>query len=191
MTPSRLFGSNRCSPENALPRLPIHALVALLGLAPLACQGEDPPMREPGDVPAIVSGSPQEPPRGQPSMEAWLARGHYKSWRCEQQIFPPRGNGVHGRHRICANDALLASTSGMYPVGAASVKELFFGADDRPNGFAVGIKVAPGAGASTWYWYSRVGSLATLRPNADSVGDMTCAGCHVLAPRDNVFIRPE
>jgi hypothetical protein len=98
---------------------------------------------------------------------------------------------VHGRHRICSNDALVASSGPTYPVGAASVKELYFGADDRPNGFAVGIKVAPGGASTTWYWYERTGTLPTLRPVADSVADKTCAGCHVLAVRDNVFIRAD
>jgi hypothetical protein len=138
-----------------------------------------------------MPGTPQEPPRGQASIEAWLAEGHYRSWRCESAIFNPRLNGAHGRHRVCSNDALLASTSGNYPVGAASVKELFFGPSDEPNGWAVGLKVAAGTGQYSWYWYERVGKLPTLRANADSVGDRVCAGCHALAARDNVFIRAQ
>ena len=159
-----------------------------------ACGGNDgdapaPPVTPESDA-GITAGTPQDPPQGQRSMEAWLAAGHYKSWRCEAQIFPPRGNGVHGRHRICWNDVMAASRDGTFPVGAASIKELYFGPDDKPNGFAVGIKVAPGPGFPTWYWYERAGSLPTLRPVADSVGDRTCSGCHALAERDYVFILP-
>jgi len=126
---------------------------------------------------------------GQASIEAWLAAGHYLAWRCEEGIFPPRLGGAHGRHRICSNQALLASASGPYPVGAASVKELFDGGD-KPNGYAVGLKVASGLGPETWYWYERTGRLATLRPVADGIGVAVCGpGCHAKAPRDNVYIR--
>lgn len=137
-------------------------------------------------------GDPQLPPRGQVALEAWLARGHHQTWRCEQGIFPVRLNGAHGRHRICSN-ALVMQTDvmagGVYPVGAASVKELF-DSMDRPAGYAVGIKIAPGPGNATWYWYERIGRLATLSPVADGVGVATCGSqCHVAAPQDNVFIR--
>jgi hypothetical protein len=62
--------------------------------------------------------------------------------------------------------------------------------DNRPNGFAVGIKVAPGLEASSWYWYERIGTSPTSRPVADSVGNKLCGpDCHTKAPRDHVFIR--
>jgi hypothetical protein len=171
-------------------RATLLALVAAVALG--ACEGSDPAPAGPSRPDAtIVAGTPQQPPMGQPSVEAWLAEGHYLGWRCESNIFSARLNGAHGRHRICSNQALLTSTTGNYPVGAASVKELFYGANDQPNGFAVGVKVLPGIGPGTWYWYERVGRLATLRANADSIGDRTCGACHALAPRDNVFIRAE
>jgi hypothetical protein len=137
--------------------------------------------------PALIPG-PQTPPMGQADLEPWLAALHYQSWSCEVGVFPVRLNGAHGRHRICSNQRLLASTSGSYPVGAASVKELF-DSGDKPNGWAVGLKVAPGTGRDTWYWYERTGRLATLRPVADGVGAMNCGpSCHAQAPRDHVFI---
>jgi hypothetical protein len=133
--------------------------------------------------------TPQRPPRGdQRAIEDWLAAGYYRAWRCESAISPPRLTGNHGRHRICSNDLLLASTSGAYPVGAASVKELFTLADG-PNGFALGLKVAEGEGPQTWYWYERRGTSATATPLAQDVGVPGCAVCHGTAPRDNVFFQ--
>ncbi|HEY0708415.1 MAG TPA: hypothetical protein VGG33_16530 [Polyangia bacterium] len=135
---------------------------------------------------------PQLPPLGQAALEPWLAAGHYLAWRCEDRIFPMRLNGAHGRHRICSN-ALVIETpvraGTAYPVGAASVKELF-DTMDRPNGFAVGVKIAPGLGDATWYWYERIGRLATLSPVADGIGVRACGPqCHAAAPHDNVFLR--
>jgi hypothetical protein len=137
--------------------------------------------------PALIPG-PQTPPMGQTDLEPWLAALHYQGWSCEVGVFPVRLNGAHGRHRICSNQLLKGSTSGSYPVGAASVKELF-DSGDKANGWAVGLKVRPGTGHDTWYWYERTGRLATLRPVADGVGAMNCGpSCHAQAPRDNVFI---
>ncbi len=132
-------------------------------------------------------GDPQRPPRGQASLEAWLAAGHHRAWRCETVVSPARLSGNHGRHRICQNDRLLASTDGSYPVGAASVKELYRGGE-APAGFAVGLKVEEGEGTNTWYWYERIGA-ATARPLADGLGPPQCAVCHVTAARDYVFFR--
>jgi hypothetical protein len=125
---------------------------------------------------------------GQAAVEAWLAQAFYKDWTCEDRSFPPRLNGTHGLHKICSNQALLASTSGVYPVGAASVK-LLYTAGDQPNGFAVGVKVEEGEGANTWYWYERRGTSPTARPLAEGIGVPDCAVCHGTAPRDYVFIR--
>jgi hypothetical protein len=140
--------------------------------------------------------SPQIPPMGQKAIESWLASGVYQAWTCESQISNPRAGpadpdilGPHGRHRVCSNDALLGSDSGPYPMGAASVKELF-DANDVPYGYGVGLKVAPGLGVDTWYWYERSGRLATLHPLADGIGARACGtDCHAEATRDNVFIR--
>jgi hypothetical protein len=172
-----------------------------------ACSGEPEENRSPGGEDASAAGhsaagdggaagaatdatpgSAQVPPVGHQALEPWLAAGHYKAWRCEANISPRRLNGAHGKTRVCANEALLASTAGEYPVGAASVKELYT-ADDKPNGFAVGLKIAPGAGAATWYWFERLGE----RLVADGDGSKTplCSGCHRGAARDNVFVRPD
>lgn len=162
----------------------------------LACDGGERTAGPPGSAADAgtaapeAGGTPQVPPRGQRALEAWLAEGHYKQWRCEDRIFPARGNGAHGRHRICWNDLMVDSVSGTYPEGASSVKELYDGAD-RPNGYAVSLKVKGGAGDETWYWYERTGTSPTSRPVADGIAHRTCGpGCHAAAPRDNVYIRP-
>lgn len=135
------------------------------------------------------TGDPELPPQGQAALEAWLKAGHYKGWACEDGIHDKRFNGAHGRHRICSNRLLKESLDGPYPVGAASVKEMFE-ADDRFNGFAVGVKVAPGLEGSSWYWYERTGTSPTSRPVADGIGAKLCGpDCHLKAPRDHVFIR--
>lgn len=133
-------------------------------------------------------GTAQRPPRGKAALEAWLATAQYQSWTCEASISPPRLNGNHGRQRICSNDLLLASDAGPYPVGAASVKELFM-PDDSPNGFAVGVKIDVGAGPATWYWYERRGTDPAAAPKAEGVAVPDCAVCHGLADRDFVYIR--
>ncbi len=142
------------------------------------------------DAPDADPGTAQRPPRGQPLLEAWLAQGFYKAWTCESMISPPRLSGNHGRQRICANERLLGSTSGTYPVGASLVKELF-DADDQPNGFAVGLKIDDAEGPQSWYWYERRGADPGGQPKADGLALPDCAVCHQTAPRDYVFIRPQ
>jgi hypothetical protein len=159
-----------------------------LSVALGACEGGGAPTPDAGGGPSDP-GTPQRPPQGQAAIEAWLAAGHYLAWRCESAISPPRLNGAHGRHRICTNSILLGSAGPIHPVGAASVKELFDG-NDRPNGFAVGIKVAPGMSDLTWYWYERTGTSPTSRPVADDVSAQMCGpSCHAAAPVDNVYIK--
>jgi hypothetical protein len=168
------------------------ALGAALGLAlgGVGCGGGDSGSPAPADSGAADAdpGTPQRPPVGQATLEAWLAQAFYKGWACEGPISPPRLTGNHGRHRICSNQALLDSGAGAYPVGAASVKELFTSAD-QPNGFAVGVKIQADVGPGSWYWYERRGPSPTARPLAEGIGVPDCAVCHGLAPRDNVYIR--
>jgi hypothetical protein len=106
-------------------------------------------------------------------LDAWLAAGHYKMWHCEAKISEPRNGGVHGRVRICSNDLLSGHGTGPYPVGAASVKETYFGA--KIGQLTVGLKVAEGATANTWYWYGQ--------NELEGVGAPGCAGCHGRAPQ--------
>jgi len=169
-----------------------HRALALIAITALsACAGGDPSPASPDATPPVADadpGTPQRPPRGQAALEAWLAEGFYGAWRCEDRVSSMRLSGSHGRHKICSNDLLLASTSGVYPVGAASVKELYV-SGDQPNGFAVGLKVEAGEGAHTWYWYERRGTNPTAKPLAQGIAVPDCAVCHGTAGRDYVFFR--
>ncbi len=135
----------------------------------------------PEDTEDIEDDIGELPPQGRDALVAWIADGHYLSWACEPDPHPARPPGAHGRNRICSNAALSGSTAGIYPVGAASVKELFNG--DAITGFAVGRKVTTGTDAASWYWYEAFGTNVV----ADGVGAGLCASCHDGAPRDNVF----
>jgi hypothetical protein len=162
----------------------IAAVLALLA----GCNGSPGAAGPDGGAPITDAAGP---PQGQPAVEAWLAQGVYRQapWRCEAMVSAPRLDGAHGHDRTCTNDVLLAADSAPYPVGAASVTEMFDG-QMRRNGYAVGLKVAAGAGDETWYWYERAGESPTSRPVADGVGVEICGkACHADAPRDNVYFR--
>ena len=172
------------------------ALLAALASVAVSCT-PSPTGSADGSADGATPVSDQIPPMGKTALEPWLAAGRFLSstWTCEATISAPRTDpttgivGEHGRHRVCSNDILLGSDSGPYPVGSASVKEQF-DTMDAPYGFAVGLKVAPGMGTETWYWYERTGRLASLSPVADGIGARACGSdCHALAARDNVFIR--
>jgi hypothetical protein len=138
-----------------------------------------------GDAGPTSPGDPsQVPPQGKASLDPWLEAGHYRSWRCEQDIMDSRPKGAHGRNRVCSNDRLSGAAAPPFPVGSAAVKEIF-GSDDTLTGIAVAVKVAAGTGASSWYWYERLGGSTV----ADGVEVGLCSGCHATAPADNIFVQ--
>lgn len=115
-------------------------------------------------------------------LEQWLASGAYKQWACEKDPHTARSGSAHAANRICSNDLLSGSASGEFPVGAASVKELFDGGG-QIIGYAVGVRTKAGATDSAWFWYERVGSSIY----ANGSGVPLCANCHRGAPRDYIF----
>jgi hypothetical protein len=126
---------------------------------------------------------PQLPPRGHEDVMTWLAAGHYLSWSCEDAPHPARSGSGHGPNRICTNDALTSFTGdGLYPVGAAAVKEVFNKAGEIRL-YAVYRKVAAKSGGDSWYWYEGKGGNVI----GNGEGDGTCTGCHARAPQDNVY----
>lgn len=133
----------------------------------------------------MTSDDPQVPPQGHAAITTWLAAGHYLSWACEDAPHPARPPGAHGTNRICSNAALSASTSGTYPAGAASVKELY--SNGVINGYAVARKLPSGSGGAAWYWYERINTNVVV----DSAGAGLCTSCHDDAPRDYIFTRVE
>ncbi len=130
----------------------------------------------------VVQGESELPPQGHVALQAWLADGHYKSWACEADPHPARPPGAHGINRICSNAALSSSQNGAFPVGAASVKEIFTSAGQF-RGYAVGRKVEGGDAAGSWYWYEAVGDTIY----ADGTNAGVCVSCHEAASRDYVF----
>ena len=146
----------------------------------VGCTNDD-PVAEKDAAPPGTQGDPELPPQGHAPIKAWLAEGHYKDWACEDTPHPARPPGAHGTNRICSNAALSASTTGAYPVGAASVKELW--QNGAITGFAVGLKIAEGNAAGSWYWYEAFGDSVV----ADGANKGICVNCHAGAPRDYVF----
>lgn len=152
-------------------------LVSLV-LGSVACTdpGSPPPENPPG-----AESDPELPPYGHAQLSKWLDTGFYKSWTCEPSPHPARPRGAHGDNRICNNRLLSETSAGSYPVGAASVKELY--RDGSLAGFAVGRKLAPASEGSSWYWYEAVRNDVV----DDGVDAGLCSGCHNSAPRDFVF----
>ncbi len=106
----------------------------------------------------------------------WLNAETYAGWPAEAAIHDATGNSPHGRVRTFFNDVLADSfTAGnsTHTVGSASVKELYDAMDMR-IGWAVGVKVAEGEAADSWYWYLESGGSV----NADGNGVALCDGCH-------------
>jgi hypothetical protein len=139
-------------------------------------------------APAVNEDIP--PPGNGAAVTQWLAKGIYKNWTCETAKHPGRTDSPHGTVRVCSNPILMASTSGAYPVGAASVKELYEGSNI--TGYSLSVKVKAGTGRGNWYWYERFGDFVAT----DSLDAGVCENCHSGADntaatggRDRVFIR--
>jgi hypothetical protein len=126
---------------------------------------------------------PQVPPRGTSDVQDWLAAGYYQAWRCEAEPHPSRSPSPHGQNRICNNDALHAAPAGTaFPIGAASVKEIYAGGDAIVT-YAVSRKITDGSTGDNWYWYE--GNPGKVYANSE--GADNCTSCHSQAPRDFVF----
>lgn len=144
------------------------------------------------------AGDAQTPPStGASDIEAWLAKGDYKSWACETVDHPQIKVSPHGQNRVCSN-SLTAGFNGTVdderPIGSAAVKELYDD-DSKLVGYATSLKVAnKSSGGGGWYWYERV-PLDSAAPHddngvvADGLGDAgpaksICVGCHAAAGSD-------
>lgn len=140
----------------------------------------------------------QTPPQEAVALEAWLAKGDYKTWSCEPAVHAARMPSPHGFNKICSNDTLAADAAGTgnWKKGAASVKELYANeTDTTPVGVAVYLKIADDSAAGgNWYYYERV-PLDSPAPHdakgvvADGFGSAgpaktICVGCHAGAGMD-------
>lgn len=154
-----------------------------------------------GANPSGTSGTAQTPPTTSGTdVEAWLVKGDYKAWKCENVAHPQMAVSPHGQNRICSNDLVAQFTSGgdggssERPVGSASVKELY-DAQSVLVGYAVAAKIkATSDSGAGWYWYERV-PLDSQAPHdangvvADGLGtegaaSSICVGCHAGAASD-------
>src|SRR5215831_14008806 len=142
---------------------------AILGMATVACGGAG-STSDNANSPVGDLGDSQTPPRGGPLIEPWIAQGFYRSWKCEPASHPSRALGAHGQNRVCSNDLLSAAGAGEFPVGSASVKEIYSGADVA--GYSVSRHTSAGTSGSTWYWYERVGAGGAT----DAQGAAVCVG---------------
>jgi len=154
----------------------MRSALALL-LTTIGCADEPRSFGDPVDDPEL-------PPRGEADIEPWIDAGHYLAWRCEPVPVEVRLGSPHRpQTRTCSNQLALAPGTGEFPVGAASVKEMY---DDAGEimGYGVSRKVELG-GAPGWYWYER---LRERNPNADGMNEGSCPGCHAGAARDFTFV---
>lgn len=149
------------------------------------------------DEDGALSG-PEVPPRGHAAIAPWLNFGSYRMWSCQRAPHPAPIPSAHAYTRVCLNAQWINTLpSQPFPVGAASVKELYDASLRTITGFAVMLKVGPGNTPADWYWYQRVpaGSMNPMLPVpitpegivADGVADRPgnertiCASCHSTA----------
>jgi hypothetical protein len=130
------------------------------------------------------------PTSGEADLAPWLATGAYKKWSCEPAPHRASGASGHSKNRICSNGIIANHdpASGAWPVGAASVKELYDG--DRIVGYAVARKVTAGVArdggptstgtdAAAWYWYERDdGTLYADGLGTENAPKTLCGDCH-------------
>jgi hypothetical protein len=137
------------------------------------------------------TGDAQTPAQGAANVQAWLAKGDYKSWSCESAVHAARSPSPHGFDRVCSNGAISSNTSGTgaWPVGAAAVKELYTSTTAAtPTGYAVYLKTADDttAGGAVWYWYEQPPGESPLADGLGNSGNSMsiCVACHALAGGD-------
>jgi len=128
----------------------------------------------------------QTPPTGSDAdISAWLAKGDYKTWKCEPAPHDARRPSPHGKNRICSNDVLSAHGAGEFPVGAAGVKELYDSTGTKVVGHAMYRKLAVGGGEA-WYWFEKTDADGVVANGAGTAGTpkTVCVGCHEGAGSD-------
>lgn len=163
----------------APPSVPLNgALDAEPGAAtPGGAPQDSPETPADGDAAPPPLGSSLDPiPAESEALLPWLQAESYRGWPAESAIHPSAGPHF-GNVRTWVHPALLASLeqpATSHPMGAAAVKELYGGGDQR-TGWAVAVKVAQdSAGGLGWYWYEISGATTY----ADSTGASLCFGCH-------------
>lgn len=122
-------------------------------------------------------------------LKSFLTDGKYKDWTKDAAVHQDGNSGPHGKVRIYFNDLMVEAfeqNKTEYPVGSASVKELYANDGTTLQGYAVGIKVTTGTKADSWLWYEG------FNPSLDQYYGKAispCSSCHAKAV-DAVFARP-
>lgn len=132
----------------------------------------------PADAGPATGGDAETPATGDAAtVKAWLDTKAYTKWACEPAPHPGRAGTGHSANRICSNGLLSRHGAGEYPVGAASVKELFDG-NGTLTGYAMLLKTKPG-GVESFYWYENIGASVIANGQGDSgSAKSVCKGCH-------------
>lgn len=135
-------------------------------------------------VPTPSAGDEQIPATGSPdAVRAWLDKKLYTKWACEPSPHARRPGSGHSTNRICSNGLLSAHGSGEFPVGAASVKELY-DSSGAPSGYAMAVKQSVGGGEA-WYWYELLGESVVANGKGDTGSAKSiCVSCHSGAGQD-------
>ncbi len=127
------------------------------------------------DTPASVA----EVPADAAKLNAYLISGQYKSWNGEPAV--KNGTSAHQpRVRAFANpilEAAIKQSATNYPIGSATVKELYTGSDVL-QGWAVAVKTANNRNPQDWYWYEVFSTAPGGSPVVSSNGASGCVGCH-------------
>ena len=173
--------------KNSTLTLPLLTALALCLSLPLGCSddgtevGDSMTDTDSGDGdgdPGDGDGDPAgDVPTNSAELLPWLEAESYVGFSAESAAHAATGSSPHGTVRVFINSSLDASLSAgdpAHPVGAAAVKELFDGENNR-IGWAVSVKIqADSDGGNGWYWYEIVNDNVV----ADANGDGTCIGCH-------------
>ena len=144
------------------------------------------------------AGDPQTPPvTNAADVDAWLAKSFFQAWHCETAAPHDFGKpSPHGVARVCSNDKVTGHAAGEYPVGAASVVELFDAAGATVVGHAVQVHTSAGGKDTDWYWFNRDATGVTVDGlgGAGTPQETACVGCHASAGigyvgHDYVFVQ--
>ena len=128
-------------------------------------------------------------------------------WHCEADSHAARSPSPHGINRICSNNLLADHADPEdYPVGAASVKELYDDLGQTIVGYAVNRRMTAGTDDAAWFYYERVpldhpaphdaNGVVALGTGDTAAAAAICVGCHNAAGsdvdhpgQDNVYTR--
>jgi hypothetical protein len=161
------------------------AVVPAEGAAPVPTASTTAPLPSDGGADGTSeppsAGDDQTPATGSPeAVRAWLDKKLYTKWACEPSPHPRRPGSGHAANRICSNARLSGHGTGEFPVGAASVKELY-DSSGAPSGYAMAVKQGQGGGEA-WYWYELIGESVVANGKGDSGSAKSiCVSCHAGA----------